>query len=166
MPVQCFLHRSQHVCCCRHRARLRQLGRKPKRQGLREMPLSGLRQYPCVSEAASPTECKRGVASRASPAANRPDPIPSLAWHHFSLALSQGCHPCRALAPGAALTCHRRACACAVGGAWKRLCAIFAWLELDPASCTGAIGVFQCVQHSLRHPSAAGVGQGRAHWRW
>lgn len=52
-----------------------------------------------------------------------------------------------ALAPAAALTCHCCVCAGAWGGrgspqgAWQRLGASFAWLMLDPASRTGAIGV-------------------------
>lgn len=131
----------------------------------------GLRQCPCVAETSSPRvqarDCLWGfVSSR-----HRPDPIPSLALHPFSLALSQGCCQHPALAPGEALTCHCHACACTPGGwrlppgAWKRLCAIFAWLELDPASCAGAISVFQSVQCSVGHPSAAGIGQGWAHCR-
>jgi len=96
--------------------------------------VSGLRQCPCVSETASPPRVQaRGCLWGLSSSRCRPDPIPSLALCHFSLALSQGCCPHRALAAGAALTCHCRAARGLPHGAWKRLCAILARVELDPA---------------------------------
>lgn len=112
-------------------------------------------------------------ASQGLPVSSRcsPDPIPSLTLHHFSLALSQGCCQYLALAPEQclpAIAVHVPALWGGRGsprGAWNRLCAILAWLELNPALCTGAIGVFWSVQCSPRHPSAAGIGQAWACWR-